>query len=795
MSVKALPEIMYRSFPETVQVQGKTDPDDPKKTITDWNLVEFVPEKDDPPPTPDQFNLRILSNEWHGGPVWLAQVIWDSLENMKKALSFKVGDLRARIRLTEPLIHRRSNQDDKNPENNLSKLISTYGKGSDPFGWRALESLGLSCEVVLEKADGHPTQNEEIYALLNDKGIPVLCKDVCVAMFLAEDGETMLNVIRLVCTPKAGLAPDDLEEMLRIRLCGSDNQLPPDILKNHDILSWLNSLLTRLNDVKMVESRLAIFKRTNSFHPDEKPKKSIRAAYVTLPVHAGGILKWDLPVPDFWAHKYLIAIERVRRYDLLWEKLTKPTDGSETASSDSVAAAGSLTEDLSQPSILGSSAIRISDLSPDVVQTVSVLRTQSLVPHNLISTPLPGSIQALVFAHPAHFAAAASAINAAHGQYSGQSVILKRRISPDGATLKELYKDVSNFKLADGSPTPNPFNWVGLDEWTGRVEGEEVPPALHDKEDLALRPVEGTQSGFYAADRYVYPDLPAYYEYEVAAYSTAGRVRSPLRQSGYCSPMYDQPILNEKGEVTKDARLQPRTIGFTDIKVDQGVSDDDLKLFFKIRVIHQRFHIRPKLRVLWRDSEELFEINEVGVCFGSLPDLYLMYQVRMLVPGTDQTKDNKDKAPPVGGGAANDSLKKIYRPFFQIAPGMHKGLKFEPEKEPYCFELIPQFLGGIPGVELILSSEILPVPKNDATHETIKKLEPGQRFKLTALQDPNTHEPYFRIGVKMPRPLGLDDEKLPDFIQQQFTLAVMRDGCSSYMRKLGEDDSEGRLQK
>ncbi|HBE34166.1 MAG TPA: hypothetical protein DD990_23465, partial [Cyanobacteria bacterium UBA11368] len=52
-------------------------------------------------------------------------------------------------------------------------------------------------------------------------------------------------------------------------------------------------------------------------------------------------------------------------------------------------------------------------------------------PHNIIATPLPGGIQSLVFAHPAAFAAAASAVNAVSGQYSGQTVLLQRRIHPE----------------------------------------------------------------------------------------------------------------------------------------------------------------------------------------------------------------------------------------------------------------------------------------------------------------------------------------------------------------------------
>ena len=144
----------------------------------------------------------------------------------------------------------------------------------------------------------------------------------------------------------------------------------------------------------------------------------------------------------------------------------------------------------------------------------------------------------------------------------------------------------------------------------------------------AFDPVVGTDSGIYGADRYVFPDLLACYEYCVVASSAAGRVRSEPVATPYVTPLHDQPRRMPDGAADPNPpRQQPRTEGYGDAQFDS----QHKRLTIQLRLVHPRLHLRDEIVPLWIENDDLLELphesGDVPVKFGSLPDLFLAYQV------------------------------------------------------------------------------------------------------------------------------------------------------------------------
>jgi hypothetical protein len=96
----------------------------------------------------------------------------------------------------------------------------------------------------------------------------------------------------------------------------------------------------------------------------------------------------------------------------------------------------------------------------------------------------------------------------------------------------------------------------------------------------------------------------------VAVYSAAGRAQSPTEVSGWVDPIYDQ-------ERQRPQAMRPQEVVF---------NPEGKRLTMKLPVVHAAHHLRPELRTLWRDADEV--IHELdGKLFGDLPDLYLTYQL------------------------------------------------------------------------------------------------------------------------------------------------------------------------
>lgn len=152
---------------------------------------------------------------------------------------------------------------------------------------------------------------------------------------------------------------------------------------------------------------------------------------------------------------------------------------------------------------------------------------------------------------------------------------------------------------------------------------------------IAFRPVEGTRVGIFAADRYGVPDVPAYYEYRFAVFSTAGQAQSPTAYSPFVKPLFDA------------LRQCPTTEG----KFAAELTDANT-LVLRVNLVHPRLHLRAEMRGLWVTSDDLIALPGAGegggdgngngngndegedtgsdaipVRFGSLPDLFAEYQI------------------------------------------------------------------------------------------------------------------------------------------------------------------------
>jgi hypothetical protein len=420
------------------------------------------------------------------------------------------------------------------------------------------------------------------------------------------------------------------------------------------LAEWLKQIRTRSSQTTEISGKVIVYQ----FVPSRTPEKDDRAAAAqrSLPIDSEeGLMRYELPVPDRWAHQYAIALQIIRRYDLLWSHL--------------------------QPQSTASEAQRIPYRQ---LKHVQVDRSQPLVPQTLVALPMVGGIQSIVFVHPAAFAATASAVNAVHGQYSGQRVFLQRRIK-ERQKILQIYQNHEAF----------PVNWDLYQGWLDLPHDDRPhsfeaivpgPQVLRNEagnwNTLALDPMQGTETGIYAADRYVFPDLPGYYEYQVGVYSTAGRVCSPVTQTEFVTPLYDQATKPARDRTPlEQPRQQPRTVDCRDVVFDPQQNRFQLK----IRLIHARYHLRDEISPLWVNAEERLALAGQEMRYGSLPDLYLGYQLYLRVNPNEETAQPvllplAEIRPPLGKAARAMKDESEVRNAF-VAQAQAAGVVIQLEKD------------------------------------------------------------------------------------------------------------------
>lgn len=618
LTVRAVPELMYKSQPGTIEVSAKVVD---QNILADWQQASTEIENlwTSGIVQDDSNDLFLFKEGYAAAPIWLFRPIQELLETIRTVLDRQQPGHRYILKFHYPLEDRSPDavlQDGATLRQRIEKSIETFELKKDPFGWWALESLGLSCECHFEDAEGYPIDAKYLVDRLREGLALQTPFPLSLALFLAEDGITFLNVFRILCAPIPAVPQDkfDFGTALRLRLIGRSDRADVVPLEDKDITQadkelltgWLTQIRTRWSQTIETSGKVSVYQ----FVPSRTAEKDDRtaAAQRSLPIDSEeGLVRYELPVPDRWAHQYAIALQIIRRYDLLWSHL--------------------------QPQSAASEAKRIPYRQ---LKHVQVDRSQPLVPQTLVTLPMVGGIQSIVFVHPAAFAATASAVNAVHGQYSGQQVFLQRRIK-ERQKILQIYQNQEAF----------PINWDLYQGWLNLPHDDRPhsfeaivpgPQVLRDEtgkwNTLALNPMQGTESGIYAADRYVFPDLPGYYEYQVGVYSTAGRVCSPITQTEFVTPLYDQAT-KPPGDRTplEQPRQQPRTVDCRDVVFDPKQNRFQLK----IRLIHARYHLRDEISPLWVNAEERIALAGQEMRYGSLPDLYLNYQLYLRVNPDEET--------------------------------------------------------------------------------------------------------------------------------------------------------------
>ncbi len=645
-TVRVLPERLYRATPDAIELQPVSQPVSPgvQEFLGDWrrddpltgsrlwsvssvaDAEERFPFEDDP----DRSGSTCIHKDFFT----VAKLIAD-------AMSTKLGRrVRPVWRVREPfedradllaasdrgdIIRRRQRFAEAFEAFRLSHEAQT-----DPYGWTTLESLGLSAEVIFARVDdGEPV---DLDGLIRDEGLLDLLRNpsqtlpVAMLVFHADDGITILNVVRLLHVAplidvnwidwsQRRTPVFDLRVVMGMKLLGLDplrlerGEWPygDDYPAGMEIESWLAGSLTRrirrglgldtAESPRLAAGEVVVYRQRLS-----TPLESSKIAPPKrLPINDDGEVRFDLAVPDRLAHAYDVALEPIRRYDTLWGRLA--------------------TELAEPPEVVPYSRI----------QPVKVDRTRLMVPHNILATPLPGGVQAYMFAHPAEFAACASSLNDAAVEYAGSWVYLQRQI-PLRSRIEDVLNDREALNVDWAAYAADWARGMGYQEVESDHPGRELQTSPPSEDDpLSMRPLLPTQVGIYGADRYVVQDAPAYYEFRFAGLSAAGKARSPLAFTPFVQPLFDAEIQPP----TTEGRLHAELL---------AADDDELTLTLHVILAHSRLHLRPEIRGLWVHSDETLELRQDDgtthpVLFGSLPDLSLEYQVHI---NTNFDEDDAD---------------------------------------------------------------------------------------------------------------------------------------------------------
>jgi peptidoglycan hydrolase-like protein with peptidoglycan-binding domain len=677
-------------------------------------------------------------------------------------------------------------------------FAASHQAKDDPYGWKTLESLGLSAELqFVIRQTNEPINLDQLYH--REQFIERLKTSweqsnaspkppIEIVFFQADDGFTLLNVVRLIYV---GELPDwtdalgfDLRLAAGLKFLGVDPKLRSlqdeeaklpvlDAWKRDfqfasvgpTVALWLKKLMEeRARSVFGADSSFG--GRIHFFHQTLfEPRKGFETAITrAVPIQEDGTVRVDLPVLDRLAHHYDIALEPCRRYDALWEQLLidRDQDGNP------------------------SDADPMNLIPMNRTYPVKIDRTRPLVPHNVIATPLQGAVQSYVFAHPAEFAACASAINAAAVEYSGHTVYLQRRIPTKQHERIETILNDRGALLVDWNRYQRWLDFRKYEEIEfvqQEIEGDEsnmcespdrqillIPstnsPAWPPTSWNAMRTLPVTQVGIYGADRYVIPDVPAYYEYRFAAFSTAGNAQSPLAVTPFVKPLFDEVIQPP----TSDGFMFAESFVIDD---EGSLLNGETILMLEIVLSHPRLHLRPEMRGLWVQSDETFQLplehidGFIDHRYGSLPDLELEYV--LLFNG------NYDKDEPNGF--------QVLNPLITLIPPL------DPQRQPdEQGRYSPLFLAKSPDESCAKILDAGRMPQREATVSYIQDSVDGSiRAKIELVVGRKSGEDVndspkarmFRELLKQAKTRELPDEIEPAL----FTFIVRRSGVQSKLIK------------
>jgi hypothetical protein len=159
-------------------------------------------------------------------------------------------------------------------------------------------------------------------------------------------------------------------------------------------------------------------------------------------------------------------------------------------------------------------------------------------------------------------------------------------------------------------------------------------------------------------------------------------VCSPVAQTEFVTPLYDQATqpLRDRTPL-EQPRQQPRTVDCRDVVFDPKQNRFQLK----IRLIHARYHLRDEISPLWVNAEERIALAGQEMRYGSLPDLYLNYQLYLRVNPNEETAQPvllplAEIRPPLGKAARAMKDESEVRNAF-VAQAQAAGVVIQLEKD------------------------------------------------------------------------------------------------------------------
>ncbi|WLD15121.1 peptidoglycan-binding domain-containing protein [Planctellipticum variicoloris] len=539
---------------------------------------------------------------------------------------------RFELTLTEPLRDRGTatftpNRALKDRLGDVLRLLPAFAE--DPFGWSAAEALGLSCECVWRDASDRviDTRLFDDERFLNALPRPLVPPPAMVVRFVAEDGETRLDTVRLMFAGSpddwkvwdADNAPDTpvFNTAFGLLLVGRADRAQPAGLTVAQRTARLGAALAAWLTVDPDPAHpTSVFRRSRQdrwhagqmidLYPAEVmlPTEPVpNRARVTVPIGGGGRVRLALPIPNGLRHSYDVGVQIVRRYDEIWLALRSAA----TPEADQ----GELTF-----------------VPPEAVHNLKVPRTDpfdddpaSGGPAVLIA-PTSGGVAITVFRHPAEYASTANAVSKEFFAFSGQHLRLHRDVAGGQTTLEGVYQVFAQHVDADHTVQWDAYRtWVQSERGTERpgqpfplpIGSGDLRDGLNTVLPASLRPTA-------KADVFVVPAAPVYYDYLAESYCEAGQVRSPVTQTGTVRPLFRRP-----SQWPQASCYNPRAVTLAEPN-DQGESS----LTLDLPLPHPRQYLAEELRQFWFQSD--IELNIGATCpflLGSLPDLFARLTVHM----------------------------------------------------------------------------------------------------------------------------------------------------------------------
>lgn len=590
-------------------------------------LYELVQEQQ---PTPE---VEVMVY-WPGGPVWLDRRLMVALVEVGKAVKAKT----CRLTLNRPLVNRVPDPPlSVDPTTNanelrrrIDKLCRDLDVAHDPYGWHSAEALGRACEAVFVDKN-----NRAIRAELVEKAIKQSVKSMAVCGFLADDNQTLLNVLRFVLPeppPKGEAKPQEVARAVILQTLGMVHPglLPRkptegEVIQQLDAvgialveacvtvlteipsgerMSWLAEIHRRLEDSGICKTdgdpAVTRFARFTKFAEDPRHDMGDDAPSVShplprVPISQQGRVEIRITLGDGWYHKDCYALRPVCRYDLIRRAIQEIEDAPPTVETGHLRG----------------------------WTTVRVDRTKALVPPKIVASPLVSGVQFIALRHPAEFATIAAADNAARIQFGGFTLLWPQRRPVSG-----LLEAIQKLKLGTGV-VPNWKAHVDAVTATAVYFPKDAPPLNHP----ALSPVlAGTATGIYGADRYVLPDVPAYYEYRTSCVVTAGRrSRSSMEPTGWVQPLLESFLPEPATGVPPERAVRPvvQVPRVERVRVTAASkTEQETKVTLELDAAVLWDLLLPEFRPVWAGIEQKVKVDSFEVLsFGSLIDPRMEYQL------------------------------------------------------------------------------------------------------------------------------------------------------------------------